>query len=115
MSGDFITLIGAMTLVFSIALIPGLFSRCMDRSDYLTLVMVPLIMFPVAVLPSILINGFDKNAAVYVLGALIVLVVATVNYRFQPKAHPAREAPGMAGSPRRTDDPRTQEVGGPWQ
>ena len=58
----------------------------MERSDYLTLLAIPIVAFPIAILPGILTWGFDKNAATYVLGALVVVGVATLNYRFQPGA-----------------------------
>lgn len=91
MSNSFSEQLGIMILVFGLALIPGLFSRRMERSDHLTLVAIPIAAFLTAVLPGILTWGFDKNSATYVLGALIVIVVATLNYRFQPP-HAASEA-----------------------
>jgi hypothetical protein len=86
MSGDFWVQIGVMALTFGLVLVLGLFSRRMERSDYLTLVAIPIIAFPVAILPGIVAWGFDKNSATYVLGALTVIVAATLNYRFQPRA-----------------------------
>ena len=86
--------LGVMLLVFVLALIPGLFSRRMERSDYLTMVTIPIVAFPIAVLPGILAWGFNKNSATYVLGTIVIIVVATVNYRFQPKPPNATQAPG---------------------
>ena len=88
MSGDFWGQIAVMALTFGLALVPGLFSRRMERGDYLTLVAIPIITFPVAILPGILAWGFDKNSATYVLGALLVVVVATLTCRFQPSQSP---------------------------
>jgi hypothetical protein len=86
MSGDFWAQIGVMALTFALFLVPGLLSRRVERSDYLTLVAIPIIAFPVAILPGIVAWGFDKNSATYVLGALAVIVAATLNTRFQPRA-----------------------------
>ena len=91
MSGDFLNQIGVMALTFGLALVPASRSRRMERSDQLTLVAIPIATFFIAVLPGILIWGFDKNSATYVLGALIVVVGATLNYRFQPRARRATE------------------------
>src|SRR6266545_218996 len=78
---------GLMLLVFAIFLLPAIFSRRMERNDYLTLLAMPVITFFVAVLPGVIIWGFDKDAATYLLGVLIVITVATLNYRSQPKPH----------------------------
>jgi len=86
MSGDFSAQIGVMALTLALVLVPGLLSRRAEKSDYLTLVAIPIIAFPVAILPGIVAWGFDKNSATYVLGALTVIVAATLNYRFQPRA-----------------------------
>ena len=86
MNGDFLGQVGVMALTFGLVLVLGLFSRRMERSDYLTLLAIPIVAFPIAILPGILTWGFDKNGATYVLGALVVVVVATLNYRFQPRA-----------------------------
>jgi hypothetical protein len=85
--------LGVMLLVFVLALIPGLFSRRMERSDYVTVVTIPIVAFPFAVLPGILTWGFNKNSATYVMGVIVVIVVATLNYRFQPKQSTATEVP----------------------
>ncbi len=76
---------GLMLLVFAIFLIPAIFSRRMARSDYVTLMVLPVITFFGAVLPGVIIWGFDKDAATYLLGALVVGTVATANYRRQAK------------------------------
>ena len=86
MSGDFWAQIGVMALTFALFLVPGLLSRRVERSDYLTLVAIPIIAFPVAILPGIVAWGFDRNSATYVLGALTVIVAATLSYRLQPRA-----------------------------
>jgi len=74
-----------MLIVFIVALLPGLASRRMERSDMLTLVLVPIVMFPLAVLPGIIMWGLTKDSATYLMGMAIVVIVALVNYRFQPK------------------------------
>lgn len=84
MSG-FWSQLGVMALTFGLALLPGLASRRMERSDYLTLLAIPPTMGVVAVLPGILIWGFNKDSATYLLGVLVVIIVATLNYRFQPR------------------------------
>lgn len=91
MSSDFLDQIGVMALTFGVAILVGLASRQMQRSDWLTLVAIPIITFPVAILPGIIAFGFDKNAATYLLGAILVVVVATLNYRFQPRPRGAAE------------------------
>jgi hypothetical protein len=73
-----------MALTFGIALIPALASRRMERSDYVTLMVIPPAMFVVAVLPGIVVWGFTKDAATYVLGMLVILLIASVNYRYPP-------------------------------
>lgn len=97
MSSDFLDQIGVMALTFGIAIIVGLASRRMERSDKLTLVAIPLASFPVAIGPGIIAYGFDKNAATYVLGASLVVIVAILNYRFQPRAREAAQ-PAASGS-----------------
>lgn|SRR5262249_39063901 len=76
---------GLMLLVFMAFLVPAIFSRRMERSDYLTLMVMPIVTFFVAVLPGVIIWGFDKDAATYLLGVVIVITVATLNYRTQRK------------------------------
>jgi hypothetical protein len=78
---------GVMLLVFAVFLVPAIFSRRMELSDYLTLMIMPVITFFVAVLPGVIIWGFNKDAATYLLGVLIVGIVATLNYRSQRKQH----------------------------
>lgn len=77
--------LGVMALVFGLALTPALASRRMERSDYFTLVAIPPSMFLVAVLPGLITFGFNKDSATYILGMVVVVAVATLNYRFQPK------------------------------
>jgi surface polysaccharide O-acyltransferase-like enzyme len=89
MDGDFWYHMWFMTLTFGAFLLPALASRRMERSDYITLIAVVVGTFLAAVVPAIAMFGFDKNSATYVLGGLIVIVVATVNRRF-----PARAASG---------------------
>lgn len=84
---DFLAQNGLMLLVFAVFLVPAIFSRRMERSDYLTLLAMPIITFFVAVLPGVILWGFDKDAATYLLGVLVVVAVATLNYRFPPKPH----------------------------
>jgi len=91
MSSDFLDQIGVMALVFAVAVAVGLFSRRMERSDWLTLVAIPIVAFPLAIGPGIVMFGFDKNAATYVLGAAVVVVAASLNYRFQPRTSEAAE------------------------
>lgn len=91
MSSDFLDQIGVMALTFGVAILVGLASRRMERSDWLTLAAIPIVSFPVAIVPGIIAFGFDKNAATYVLGAVLVVVVATLNYRFQPRTREAAE------------------------
>jgi len=91
MTSDFLDQIGVMALTFGVAIVVGLASRRMERSDWLTLVAIPLIAFPLAIVPGIIRFGFDKNAATYALGALLVVTVATLNYRFQPRTREAEE------------------------
>lgn len=88
---DFLSQNAVMALTFGVAIIVGLASRRMERSDQLTLVAIPILSFPVAILPGIIAYGFDKNAGTYVLGASLVVIVATLNYRFQPKTSEAGE------------------------
>jgi len=94
---DFLAQNGVMALTFAIAILVGLTSRRMERSDWLTLVAIPILAFPVAIVPGIVAFGFDRNTATYILGALVVVVAATLNYRFQPRP---REA--AAGAPEST-------------
>jgi len=98
MTSDFWSQIGVMALTFGLALLPALASRRMERSDYLTLIVIPPAMFVVAVLPGILIWGFTKDSATYVLGMLIVIVAATLNYRFQPTRRTSRSEQTAGGA-----------------
>ena len=86
MTSDFWAQVGVMALTFGLALTPALASRRMERSDYLTLMVIPPAMFVIAVLPGIVVWGFTKDAATYVLGMVMVLVIATVNYRYPPRS-----------------------------
>lgn len=85
MDGDFWYHMGFMALTFGAFLLPALASRRMERSDYVTLVAVVVATFFGAVVPAIAMFGFDKNSATYVFAGLIVMAVATVNRRFQPR------------------------------
>lgn len=89
---------GLMLLVFGLYLVPAIFSRRMERSDYLTIVTIPIITLFVAVLPGIAIWGFDKDAATYLLGVLVVVTVATLNYRFPPRPRASRETQDTASA-----------------
>lgn len=103
MTSAFWAQIGVMALTFGLALLPALASRRMERSDYLTLMLIPPAMFVIAVLPGIVKWGFTKDSATYLLGMGVVMTVATINYRFPPKAaHAARAA---AGGPGRDGEP----------
>lgn len=82
MAGEFWNHMGVMTLTFGAFLLPALASRRMDRSDYVTLVVIVLITFVAVVVPGIVMFGFDQNSGTYVLAALIVITVATLNRRF---------------------------------
>jgi hypothetical protein len=93
-----ISQLSVMLLVFVVALLPGLASRRMERSDMLTLVAVPIVMFPLAVLPGIIIWGLNKDSATYLLGMAIVVIVAALNYRFQPKKRAAGQAEQAANA-----------------
>lgn len=88
-----------MFIVFVVAILPGLASRRMERSDMLTLVAVPLVMFPIAVLPGIITWGLNKDSATYLLGMAVVVVVAILNYRFQPKRRADDESGQSTGVP----------------
>ena len=90
---------GVMLLVFAVFLIPAIFSRRMERSDYLTLVIIPIVTFFVAILPGVIIYGFDKDAATYLLGVVIVIGVATLNYRSQSKQRGRDTETGTAATP----------------
>jgi glycerol-3-phosphate acyltransferase PlsY len=81
MSGFLTLQNGVMLAVFAVFLVPALFSRRMERSDYVTLVVMPVVTFLTAVLPGIVMWGFDKEAATYVLGLVVVIGVATLNFR----------------------------------
>jgi hypothetical protein len=82
MDGDFWHHMGFMLVTFLAFLLPGLASRDMERSDYVTLLVIPIVTLLAAIVPSMLIFGFDKNSGTYVLGILLVVVVATVNRAF---------------------------------
>jgi hypothetical protein len=85
MSGEVLSLLGTMVLVFGVFLAPGLFSRRMEFSDYVTVTVLPLITLLAVIVPGMIRFGFNKNSATYLLGLVVVLAVATWNYRSQPK------------------------------
>ena len=90
MNGEMWSLLGMMVLVFGVFLIPGLVSRHMEFSDYVTVITFPVITFLAVIVPGMIRFGFNKNSATYLLGLVIVLAVATWNYRTQPRqASPA--------------------------
>ncbi len=64
----------------------------------LTLVAVPIVMFPLAVLPGIIMWGLNKDSATYLLGMAVVVIVAALNYRFQPKKRAADQAEQTASA-----------------
>ena len=77
--------IGLLTLVFVLALVPALASRLMERDDMTTLIVITLVTFAIAVLPGILVWGINKDSASYILGGFLIVAVAILNRRFQPR------------------------------
>ncbi len=77
--------IGLLTLVFVLALVPALASRLMERGDMTTLIVITPVTFAIAVLPGILVWGINKGSASYILGGLLIVAVAILNRRFQPR------------------------------
>ena len=77
--------IGLLTLVFVLALVPALASRLMERGDMTTLIVITPVTFAIAVLPGILVWGINKDSASYILGGLLIVAVAILNRRFQPR------------------------------
>ncbi len=74
---------GVMALVFVLALVVALPSRRMSRGDHWTLLVLVTVTLVVSVLPGMLAWGFTRNAATYVLGAVLIVVAATWNRRIQ--------------------------------
>lgn len=77
--------IGLLTLVFVLALVPALASRLMERCDMTTLIVITPVTFAIAVLPGILVWGINKDSASYILGGFLIVAVAILNRRFQPR------------------------------
>lgn len=77
--------IGLLTLVFVLALVPALASRLMERGDMTTLIVITSVTFAIAVLPGILVWGINKDSASYILGGFLIVAVAILNRRFQPR------------------------------
>lgn len=77
--------IGLLTLVFVLALVPALASRLMERGDMTTLIVITPVTFAIAVLPGILVWGINKDSASYILGGFLIVAVAILNRRFQPR------------------------------
>lgn len=77
--------IGLLTLVFVLALVPALASRLMERDDMTTLIVITLVTFAIAVLPGILVWGINKDSASYILGGFLIVAMAILNRRFQPR------------------------------
>lgn len=77
--------IGLLALVFVLALVPALASRLMERGDMTTLIVITPVTFAIAVLPGILVWGINKDSASYILGGFLIVAVAILNRRFQPR------------------------------
>lgn len=77
--------IGLLTLVFVLALVPALASRLMERGDMTTLIVITPVTFAIAVLPGILVWGINKDSASYILGGFLIVAMAILNRRFQPR------------------------------
>lgn len=77
--------IGLLTLVFVLGLVPALASRLMERGDMTTLIVITPVTFAIAVLPGILVWGINKDSASYILGGFLIVAVAILNRRFQPR------------------------------
>lgn len=77
--------IGLLTLVLVLALVPALASRLMERGDMTTLIVITPVTFAIAVLPGILVWGINKDSASYILGGFLIVAVAILNRRFQPR------------------------------
>lgn len=77
--------IGLLTLVFVLALVPALASRLMERCDMTTLIVITPVTFAIAVLPGILVWGINKDSASYILGGFLIVAVAILNRRSQPR------------------------------
>ena len=77
--------VGLLTLVFVLALIPTLASRHMERGDRTTLIVITPVTFVIAVLPGVLVWGINKDSASYILGGFLIVTVAILNLRFQPR------------------------------
>lgn len=82
--------IGLLTLVFVLALVPALASRLMERGDMTTLIVITPVTFAIAVLPGILVWGINKDSASYILGGFLIVAVAILNRRFQPRTPTGR-------------------------
>ena len=87
--------VGTLTAVFVFAIGIGLLSRRMERGDMITLLVIVPVTFAVAVLPGIITWGFTKDSASYLVGAVLILLAAVLNRRFQPGRWP-RQASGEA-------------------
>lgn len=77
--------IGLLTLVLVLALVPALASRLMERGDMTTLIVITPVTFAIAVLPGMLVWGINKDSASYILGGFLIVAVAILNRRFQPR------------------------------
>ena len=77
--------IGLLALVFVLALVPTLASRRMERGDMTTLIVITPVTFVIAVLPGVFVWGINKDSASYILGGFLIITVAILNRRFQPR------------------------------
>lgn len=78
----------ALTVVFVIAITISLSSRRMERGDMITLLVIVPVTFAVAVLPGIVTWGLTKDAVSYMVGSVLVVLVAILNRRYQPGPSP---------------------------
>jgi hypothetical protein len=95
MGSDGWTHVGVMALTFGLALTPALPGRRMESGDFWTFIVLVAVTSGVAVLPGMLTWGINQNSATYLLGALLIVVVATVSHRFPAGSRPeaGRAAP----------------------
>lgn len=88
MDPDFLPQVVALTLVFVCAITISLASRRMERGDMITLLVIVPVTFVVAVLPGMVTWGLTKDAVSYIVGSILVVLVAILNRRYQPDRSP---------------------------
>ena len=94
MDSDFWPQVAALTLVFAFAIGIGLSSRQMERGDMITLLGIVPLTFALAVLPGVITWGFTRDAASYLVGAVLIVLAAVLCRRFQPGRLPRRPSVG---------------------